>query len=106
MIDITLLNVGSLVLGLLALTLPVINIVQGKKREVKKRYRLSVISLSACAISICFQMFYTYYLVRMEDLASLMDTIGAVALASSVLVVATILLNTIHLTLFHQKTTR
>ncbi|MFB1049406.1 hypothetical protein [Paraliobacillus sp. JSM ZJ581] len=103
MLDYGLLNVGSLILGLIAWILPVLSLIQGKKQEYKSWHILAVFSLSACTISICFQILYNYYLVKIEDWAALMDTIGAVALASSVLVVVTILLNIVNLILFQEK---
>jgi hypothetical protein len=93
MIDFGWLNIGSLVLGLIAWLLPVVNLLRDKKQENKKWVVLSFVSISACAISICFQIFYNYHLVKIEDWSALMDTIGAVAFASTVLIIVTILLN-------------
>ncbi|MEI2467299.1 hypothetical protein [Niallia taxi] len=63
---------------------------------------LSSISYAACAISLCFQIFYNYNLVKREDWSALLDTIGAVAGASAVLVIGTILLN-VTMILVHNK---
>jgi hypothetical protein len=93
MIDFGWLNMGSLVLGLIAWILPVVNLQRDKKQENMKWFVLSFVSISACAISICFQIFYNYHLVKIEDWSALMDTIGAVAFASAVLIIGTILLN-------------
>ncbi|QQZ08679.1 hypothetical protein [Heyndrickxia vini] len=106
MFDFTSLNVGSLVLGLIAWILPIVNLLREKKQEYKKWVVLSIISISACAISICFQVFYSYHLVKIEDISALMDTIGAVAFASAVLVTVTILLNAITLFVYRDKTQR
>lgn len=84
-----LLNLGSLVLGLIAWTLPLVNLMRYRKNWVI----LSIMSISACAISLCFQIFYNYHLVNIEDWAALMDTTGAVVLVSVVLVTVTLLLN-------------
>lgn len=106
MFDFTSLNVGSLVLGLIAWILPIVNLLREKKQEYTKWVVLSIISISACAISICFQVFYSYHLVKIEDISALMDTIGAVAFASAVLVTVTILLNAITLFVYRDKTQR
>jgi hypothetical protein len=103
MFDFSWLNIGSLVLGLVAWILPVVNLQQDKKQENMKRFVLSFVSISACAISICFQIFYNYHLVKIEDWPALMDTIGAVAFASAVLIIVTILLNALTFIL-HRKT--
>ena len=45
-----LLNFGSLILGLIALTIPVVNFIQYKKQINKNRGVLSFISISSCAV--------------------------------------------------------
>lgn len=87
------LNIGSLLLGLVAWILPVINLMGNKKHEYKNWGILSVISISACAISISFQIFYNYHLVKIEDWTALMDTTRAVVIATAVLLIFTLLLN-------------
>lgn len=67
MIDAGWLNVGSLVLGLIAWIIPIINLTRGKKQLNSNWFTLSFISISACAISLCFQIFYNYYKVTVED---------------------------------------
>lgn len=106
MIDFGWLNLGSLVLGLIAWVLPVLIFKRGRKQENKKWVILSFTSISACAISICFQIFYTYHLVKTEDWSALMDTIGAVAFASAVLIIFTIVLNALAFTLNREKTAK
>src|SRR5690625_2545054 len=93
MIDAGWLNIGSLVLGLVAWIIPIINLAVGKKQMNKKWIALTIISFSTCAIAICLQIFYNLYLVNIEDWSALMDTMRGVAVASTVLVVVTILLN-------------
>ena len=90
MFDYGLLNIGSIVLGLIALAIPTYCLI---KKENAKSIALSSISYAACAVSLCFQIFYNYSLVKREDWSALLDTIGAVAGASAVLVIGTILLN-------------
>lgn len=100
------LNVGSLVLGLIAWLLPVVNLVGyiiGKQRNWAI---LSILSISACAISLCFQIFYNNHLVKIEDWSALMDTTGAVAILSAVLLVVTVILNAITLVVYRDKTAK
>ncbi len=104
MIDASWLNVGSLVLGLIAWIIPVINLTRDKKQVNQNWVILSIISISACAISLCFQIIYTYHKVTVEDWGALMDTMYAVAFVSVVLLVVTIILNTITLNVYCGKT--
>ena len=99
----SLLNVGSLVLGLIAWILPVVNLGRYKKDYNKNWVALSITSISACAISLCFQVFYTYHLVKNEDWSALMDTTGAIAFVAAVLLIVTILLNAINLIVYRGK---
>ncbi|KAA0546345.1 hypothetical protein FZW96_16750 [Bacillus sp. BGMRC 2118] len=95
-----LLNVGSLICGLIAWILPLINLTSPKNR---KGSQVSFISFSACGVALCFQIFYTYHKVTVEDWGALMDTMYAVAFASSVLLIMTIVLNGIMF--YRDKTT-
>ncbi|GGN61312.1 hypothetical protein [Oceanobacillus indicireducens] len=101
-----LLNVGSLVLGLIAWILPVISLLKYRSTNNTNWITLSILSLSACAVSLGFQMFYNYHLVKIEDWAALMDTAGAVAFAATVLLIVTILLNAITLFVFRYKSAK
>ena len=74
-----------------------------KKRDNKNWAILSILSISACAISLYFQIFYNNYLVKIEDWSALMDTTGAVAFISAILLVGTIILNTINLMIYCYK---
>lgn len=87
------LNIGSLLLGLIAWLLPVIYLMGNNKHEHASWGILAVLSISACAISISFQMFYQYHLVKIEDWTALMDTTRAVVIATAVLLIFTLLLN-------------
>ncbi|MUV38392.1 Cytochrome-c oxidase [Lentibacillus sp. JNUCC-1] len=102
MIDAGWLNIGSLILGLVAWIIPAINLVE-KKQKNNKWVTLTIISFSACAIAICFQIFYNLYLVKIEDFAALADTMRGVAVASTVLVIVTILLNVFTLFLHRNR---
>ncbi|KPU43477.1 hypothetical protein OXPF_29180 [Oxobacter pfennigii] len=64
---------------------------------------ISIASLSACGISLCMQIFYTDYLVKIEDWSALMDTSGAVAFVSTVLLAVTIILNAIAVVKLNKK---
>ncbi|WP_244969313.1 hypothetical protein [Tissierella praeacuta] len=98
-----LLNVGSLVLGLIAWILPIINLVKSEKNNHDNWATLSVISISSCAISLCFQIFYNNHLVKIADWSALMDTIGAVSFVSAVLLTVTIILNVITLVIYGNR---
>lgn len=91
------LNLASLALGLMAWILPIGNLMRHGKLEHKHWVAPSMLSLGACALALCFQIFYTHYLVKIEDWSALMDTSGAVALVSAVLLGVTILLNVLTL---------
>ena len=97
------LNLGSLVLGLIAWILPVVNLAKHNKADHRNWVAFSVASVSACAISLCMQIFYQNYLVKIEDWSALMDTSSAVALVSTVLVAVTIVLNMITLVIYHGR---
>jgi len=90
-----LLNLGSLLLGLIAWILPTVNLNLLNKAEHKNWFLLCTTSISACAISLFLQILYNAHLVNIHDWAALMDTMRAVVLASSVLLVVTITMNVI-----------
>ncbi|GGB58208.1 hypothetical protein F3157_20270 [Virgibacillus dakarensis] len=106
MIDSSWLNIGSLVIGLIAWVLPVVNLLRSQKQGNEKWVAFSIISISACAISLCFQIFSNYQLVKIEDWSALMDTGGAVAFTSAVLVIVTILLNALTLIVYRNRTAK
>jgi len=97
------LNIGSLALGLIAWILPVISLMRYVRQDHRNWVVLSFISFSACAISLSFQIFYHYHLVKIEDWSALMDTMGGVAFASAVLLIVTIILNSIILILYRGR---
>ncbi|HOL18022.1 MAG TPA: hypothetical protein PLY40_07015 [Bacillota bacterium] len=97
------LNVGSLVLGLMAWILPVASLAKHGKADPRKGAVFFVASLSACAVSLCLQIYYQNFLVRIEAWSALMDTSGAVAKVSTVLVVVTIALNALSLVMLSRK---
>nr|WP_106782813.1 hypothetical protein [Lysinibacillus timonensis] len=98
------LNVGSLVLGLIAWTLPVVNLIRYKNHNHKNWSGLSIMSISACAISLYFQIVYGHYLVMIEDWSALMEE--AVVIVSSILLIVTLLLNIITIIVYRDKTAK
>jgi len=100
----SLLNLGSFILGLIAWILPILNLILYKSHDHHKWFTFSIISFSACVISLCFQMFYNRHLVEIEDWSALSDITGAIASVSAVLVIITILLNGISLILYRGRT--
>ncbi|KKI89287.1 hypothetical protein WQ54_27425 [Bacillus sp. SA1-12] len=103
MVDFGWLNIGSLVLGLIAWILPVVKLMQDNNHPHKKWAALSIMSISACSISLCFQIIYHYHLVKIEDWSALMDTMGATAFVSAVLLIVTILLNALTLIVYRER---
>ena len=100
-----LLNLGALVLGLVAWGLAGANLARAYKgHDHGDRAALSIASFSACAVSLCLEFFYTLYLVEIEDWSALMDTTGAMALVASVLVAVTIVLNVLSLLVHRDRT--
>lgn len=97
------LNLGSLVLGLIAWLLPVVNLMRYKKPDHKNWAVLSIMSISACAISLCFQIINNYHLVKIEDWTALMDITGSLAVIASVLLIVTIILNAITLIVYRDR---
>lgn len=85
------LNLGSLVLGLIAWILPVVNVM--RRKEGRRGAALSCLSLAACALSLSLQIFYTEHLVNKGDWSALMDTTHAVSVVATTLLVVTLALN-------------
>lgn len=98
-----LLNLGSVVLGLIAWILPIINIIKYKKQNNGKWATLSITSMGACATSIYFQILNNNHLVNIEDWTAIMDTIGALVFVSSVLIGVTMVLNVITLFIYRDS---
>ncbi|WP_188456028.1 hypothetical protein [Virgibacillus oceani] len=101
-----LLNLGSLVLGLIAWILPVVALMRYKEHGHRNWISSTIISISACAISLCFQIFYNSHLVKVRDWSALMDTMGAVAFFAGVLLIGTILLNALTLIIYRDRSTK
>ena len=98
-----LLNLGSLLLGLIAWIFPVVNLVKYNKNDNSNWITLSIMSISACSISLYFQILYNNYKVMIADWSALMDTTNAVAFVAAVLLVGTIVLNMITLFVYRDR---
>ncbi|WP_318614901.1 hypothetical protein [Sporosarcina sp. YIM B06819] len=97
------LNVGSLVLGLIAWILPVVSLMRYIQGGHKNWAAFSVMSVSACAISLYFQIVYNHHLVTIGDWSALMDTTGALVKVGAVLLIVTIVLNTATLVMYRDR---
>ena len=100
------LNIGSLVLGIIAWILPVVNLYRYRNRNYNNWVVLSFASMNACVISLYFQILYNEYLVEIEDWSALRDTSGGVVVAGLVLLVVTIILNIITLIVYRDRKTK
>lgn len=101
-----LLNLGSLIWGLIALMLPIISLMRIKKDNNKNYIALSAISISSCAMSLTLQNFAVSHLQKIEDRTALMDTTDALAILSITLISVIIILNIINLFLHRRRTSR
>ncbi len=97
------LNVGSLVLGLIAWILPVVNLKSFTKHFHNNWVALSMMSMSACAISLFFQILNSYNRVKMEDFSALMDIMGVRVFVAAVLLIGTIILNVMTLIVYRNR---
>ncbi len=97
------LNLGSILLGLIAWILPVINLMQRNRGNPETMVVLSVASVSACSLSLCLQIFYTSHLVQKEDWSALMDISPTVVVVASILLAGTLILNVIAMVVYSRK---
>jgi len=89
------LNVGSLVFGLIAWILPIVRIGFLENRSDNNGEVFSLLSFSSCAISLCFQIFYTNHLIDISDWTALQDIMSTISFAAGVLLAVTVILNAI-----------
>ncbi len=101
-----LLNLGSLVFGMIAWILPIIDLVQHSKASHRRCAVFSVSSVSACAISLCLQIFEMNHRVNIQDWAALLDTSYSVASVATLLLAGTVILNAITLVVHYRKRLR
>ncbi|MCL2642361.1 MAG: hypothetical protein FWD52_02435 [Candidatus Bathyarchaeota archaeon] len=97
------LNWGSLLLGLVAWLLPIISLAVENKAKNKNWTIFSIASVSACAIAVCMQLYFSAYLVTVKRWASLEDFTPNAANLSLVLIVVTIALNAITLVVYRKS---
>lgn len=97
------LNIFSLLLGLIAWVLPIYNIINYQKKHPTRWVILSLVSMGACATSLCLQIFYNHYLVTIKDWSALMDITGGVAFAAGTLFMITIILNAVTVILYYNR---
>jgi cytochrome c oxidase subunit 4 len=97
------LNVGSLILGSIAWTLPVIGFLFFRKKYPQPSFGLVALSFAACAIAIFFQMMYNQYLIDINDMSALLDTSKATTTISGILLIFTAILNALNITIRIRK---
>ncbi|SHH47472.1 cytochrome c oxidase subunit 4 [Sporobacter termitidis DSM 10068] len=100
-----LLNIGSLLFGIVAWVLPVVSLVRQPKSG-RSWAVFSAASAGACAVSLCLQIYELNHRVNIQDWAALLDTSAAVALVATVLLIVTIILNVISLAVHYGKQPR
>ncbi len=96
-------NLGSILFGLTAWALPVIQLVQRTHAGTKNNAVFSALSLGACAISLWMQIFYTDYLVMAGNWTELLGTSRTVAWLNTMVLVVTIILNEVALRICFRK---
>ncbi len=99
-----LLNLGSLILGLIAWIVPVISLMRIKKGNNQNYLALSAISFSSCAISLTLQISSISQIVKIQDWTAILDTIDSIVFVSMILVAVTIILNIVHLFMYRRGT--
>lgn len=102
-IMISFLMLGSLILGLIAWILPIINISKYKVNYNKNWATYSIMSMSSCAIAINLQVIYSNHIVQIGDWTALMDTSGTSTLLSLILLIGALALNLISLAMHRTK---
>lgn len=85
-------NIGSIILGIVAWASAGIAIAKSKRAQT-----LSAVSFVACIISLFLQFLEVSNRVNLGDYAAIEDTIRAVILAATLLIVVTIILNSVAL---------
>lgn len=91
--DYGLLNIGSIILGLIAFILPVINLIRYNTSNNPYWFVFALMSIASCMFSLGMQIFYINYLINIKDWTAIMDTINIVVFSAALLLVATIVLN-------------
>jgi hypothetical protein len=100
------LNLCSIIFGLFAWVLPVVNLARSRKYDQSNWVVLSISSIGASAISLCFQILSINQRVKVADWSALMDTMSFVAFVSAILIIVTISLNIITLMVYRGRTAK
>jgi len=98
MLDSGMLNLGSLILGIIALLLPLISLYVGKQQKIKVVVSLTILSLTSCATSLFFQIITFYLRVNASDWYALEDTVSVILSVPAIMFFVTLGLNAISLT--------
>ena len=94
-------SLGSIGLGILSWIIPWIAVYQYRKGG--QFVHFSIYSFASCAMALVLQLFEIRYRANIEDFATIIDTIGAISVASVVLFVITFILNITVSNLYHSK---
>jgi cytochrome c oxidase subunit 4 len=86
-------HVGSIIFGIVAWALPIINLKQKDAYSLKKTILMIIFSLLSCMIALYLQLLFKNYLVVIGDWAALDDTVYVFEIAAGILLVGTIGLN-------------
>lgn len=96
-------SIASIILAILALSLPIISVHLMNHNKNCNHILLTLFSVSSCSASIFIQILYFNYLVKSEDWSSLLDTSGAITVISFIFLITTIILNFFSLTLYSKS---
>ncbi len=99
-------NLISIILGFVALLLPLLILAQCNNINNFKYAIITALSFICCAFSICSQLFYISYLVRIKDWSALSDTSYDTALISVWLVSIISVINIVVSIVFFSKNRR
>jgi|LSQX01.1.fsa_nt_gb cytochrome c oxidase subunit 4 len=88
-----LLNITSLILGLIAWFIPILQRLRAKKQNLSSFGMYSILSFGSCSLSLALQYFYLAHLVEIQDWAALMDITNTLAYVAGLLASVTIILN-------------
>ena len=97
------LNLISLVLGLMAWGIPGVMLVKQKSAMRLHWIIYSIISLIACTLALLSQIAYQWHLSDIEDFTAISDTMGALLMVSTVLVVVTIWINSLYISKNYER---
>jgi cytochrome c oxidase subunit 4 len=94
---------GSLILGLIAWILPVVNFAHQHVTESRNVPLFPLISMGACALSLCLLILFCNSLVGAKDWPALMDVSRAMSSISALLLGVTLILNVTALFFYYRK---